>query len=76
MKTLFKYLSVSAIIGFGVLLILEMARIDFPLNSSETRNMLVVVYLFTSLRYHKMELKEKNTEIRKLKASFQSKEMR
>lgn len=70
MKSIYKYVSVASLTGFGVLFLFHFTGIDVPFNTIETRNVLVVVYLVTSLRYHKTVLKEKDITIRHLRAKM------
>lgn len=67
MKKALKIISTIAIALFGVLWVLS--KLDFlaEYNSIDIRNVLVLIYLFTSLKYFQMEVKEKNTEIQSLK---------
>jgi hypothetical protein len=41
-------------------------------NSVDIRNILVLIYLFTSLKYFQMEVKEKNAEIQELKLNLEN----
>jgi hypothetical protein len=40
-------------------------------NSIQIRNVLVFIYLFTSLKYFQMEVKDKNAEIQELKLKLE-----
>lgn len=40
-------------------------------NSIDIRNILVLIYLFTSLKYFQIEVKDKNSEIQELKLKLE-----
>jgi hypothetical protein len=40
-------------------------------NSIDIRNILVLIYLFTSLKYFQIEVKDKNAEIQELKLKLE-----
>ena len=40
-------------------------------NSIDIRNILVLIYLFTSLKYFQLEVKDKNAEIQELKLKLE-----
>jgi len=67
MKTTLKIISTVSIVLFGILWI--SSKFDFltEYNSIDFRNILVLIYLFTSLKYFQMEVKDKNAEIQELK---------
>lgn len=67
MKKTLKIISTVSIILFGILWI--SSKFDFltEYNSIDFRNILVLIYLFTSLKYFQMEVKDKNAEIQELK---------
>ena len=67
MKKTLKIISTVSIILFGILWISN--KFDFltEYNLIDFRNILVLIYLFTSLKYFQMEVKDKNTEIQELK---------
>ena len=67
MKKTLKIISTVSIILFGILWILS--KFDFltKYNSIDFRNILVLIYLVTSLKYFQMEVKDKNAEIQELK---------
>ncbi|WP_425077905.1 hypothetical protein [Psychroserpens sp. S379A] len=67
MKKTLKIISTVSIILFGILWI--SSKFDFltKYNSIDFRNILVLIYLFTSLKYFQMEVKDKNAEIQELK---------
>ena len=67
MKKTLKIISTVSIILFGFLWI--SSKFDFltEYNSIDFRNILVLIYLFTSLKYFQMEVKDKNAEIQELK---------
>lgn len=72
MKKGLKIISTVSIILFGILWI--SGKFDFftEYNSIDFRNILVLVYLFTSLKYFQMEVKDKNAEIQELKLKIEN----
>ena len=72
MKKGLKIISTVSIILFGILWI--SGKFDFftKYNSIDFRNILVLVYLFTSLKYFQMEVKDKNAEIQELKLKIEN----
>lgn len=65
-KLILKYLSDISIISFGVLYIIDKL---FDLEISENgdvKNILILVYVVSTIIYHKMELKNKNAKIQEL----------
>ena len=72
MKKALKIISTVSIILFGILWI--SGKFDFftKYNSIDFRNILVLVYLFTSLKYFQMEVKDKNAEIQELKLKIEN----
>ena len=73
MKKALKIISTVSIVLFGVLWI--SSKFDFlnEFNSIDIRNILVLIYLFTSLKYFQMEVKDKNAEIQDLKLKLKNK---
>ena len=73
MKKILKIISTISIVLFGVLWI--SSKFDFlnEFNSIDIRHILVLIYLFTSLKYFKMEVKDKNAEIQDLKLKLKNK---
>ncbi|XCF07013.1 hypothetical protein ABI125_03920 [Tamlana crocina] len=71
MKKTLKIISTVSIALFGILWILS--KFDFltEYNSIDFRNVLVLIYLLTSLKYFQMELKDKNTKIQELKLKLE-----
>ena len=71
MKKTLKIISTVSIVLFGVLWI--SSKFDFlnEFNSIDIRNILVLIYLFTSLKYFQMEVKDKNAEIQDLKLKLE-----
>jgi len=67
MKKALKIISTVSIVLFGILWITS--KLDFLIeyNSIDFRNILILIYLFTSLKYFQMEVKDKNAEIQELK---------
>ena len=70
MKKILQLISTISILLFGILWISN--KFDFlaQYNSIDFRNFLVLIYLFTSLKYFQMEVKDKNTEIHELKSKL------
>jgi hypothetical protein len=66
MKQVFKIVSTASIILFGISWLMSKFNMLEEYNSMDLRNLLVVIYLFASLRYFQMELKEKNAVIQDL----------
>ena len=74
MKKTFKMISTASILLFGFLWILSKFSILNEFNSIDIRNIFVIIYLFTSLKYFQMEVKDKNTEIQVLKLKLEKTE--
>ncbi|WP_111684381.1 hypothetical protein [Winogradskyella tangerina] len=70
MKKALKIISTVAILMFGILWVFSKFEILTAYNSIDLRNILVVIYLFTSLKYFQMEVKTKNEEIQKLRSQL------
>ena len=71
MKKTLKIISIVSIILFGILWILNKFIDTYEFNTvMDNRNILVLIYLFTSLKYYQMEVKEKNLIIEDLKAKL------
>ncbi len=71
MKKTLKIISTASIVLFSVLWISSKFSFFNELNSIEIRNIVVLIYLFTSLQYFRMEVKDKNAEIQELKLQLQ-----
>lgn len=71
MKKTLKIISTISIVLFGGLWI--SSKFDFlnEFNSIDVRNILVLIYLFTSLKYFQMEVKDKKAEIQDLKLKLE-----
>jgi hypothetical protein len=67
MKKTLKIISTLALILFGVLWVSSKLNFMNEFNSIDIRNILVLIYLFTSLKYFQIEVKDKNAEIQELK---------
>ena len=67
MKKALKIISTISIVLFGILWISSKFEFLTEYNSIDLRNILVLIYLFTSLKYFKMEVNDKNAEIKELK---------
>ena len=72
MKKALKIISTVSIILFGILWISGKFDFFIKYNSIDFRNILVLVYLFTSLKYFQMEVKDKNAEIQELKLKIEN----
>lgn len=70
MKKTLKIISISSILIIAFLWIASEINIANDFNSTEITNVLVVMYLFTSLKYYQMEVKDKNAEISELKVKL------
>ena len=71
MKKTLKIISIVSIILFGILWILNKFIDTSEFNTIlDNRNILVLIYLFTSLKYYQMEVKEKNIIIEDLKTKL------
>ena len=71
MKKTLKIISTVSIVLFGVLWISSKINFLNEFNLTEIRNILVLIYFFTSLKYFQMEVKDKNAEIQDLKLKLE-----
>ena len=71
MKKTLKIISTLALILFGVLWVSSKLNFMNEFNSIDIRNILVLIYLFTSLKYFQIEVKDKNAEIQELKLKLE-----
>jgi len=71
MKKTLKIISTLALILFGVLWVSSKLNFWNEFNSIQIRNVLILIYLFTSLKYFQMEVKDKNSEIQELKLKLE-----
>ena len=71
MKKTLKIISTLALILFGVLWVSSKLNYLNEFNSIDIRNILVLIYLFTSLKYFQIEVKDKNSEIQELKLKLE-----
>jgi hypothetical protein len=71
MKKTLKIVSTVSIVLFGVLWISSKFNFLNEFNSVDIRNILVLIYLFTSLKYFQIEVKDKNAEIQELKLKLE-----
>ena len=71
MKKTLKIISTLALILFGVLWVSSKLNFMNEFNSIDIRNVLVLIYLFTSLKYFQIEVKDKNAEIQELKLKLE-----
>ena len=73
MKRILKTISVFSILIFLILFIgSRITKIEI-FNNVDIRNIFVIIYLITSLYYYKIDSKEKNNEIQKLKSELKKK---
>jgi hypothetical protein len=70
MKKSLKIISIFSIILFGMLWILSNFIDSTGFNTIEIRNILVLIYLFTSLKYYQIEARDKDAVIKELKAKL------
>lgn len=73
MKKTFKILSNISLVLFGVLWLLSKFPNSNDFNSIDIRSVLVLIYLFTNLRYHQIQLEEKNLLIKDLTTKLNEK---
>lgn len=74
MKKFLKYTSLISIVLTGVLYILYRFFSIEPFGNSDIRGLVIIIYLASTLYYYKLELKDKNAEIEKLKYQLSKKE--
>lgn len=74
MKKTLKVIATIAIVFFGLLWISSKFNFLNDYNSLDIRNLFVFIYLFTSLKYYQMEIKDKNSEIMDLKLKLKKQE--
>ena len=67
MKRILKIISTTSILLFGILWIADKFAFLEDYNSIDLRNVLVLVYLVSSLKYFQLVVKDKNEEIGSLK---------
>jgi hypothetical protein len=67
MKKALKLISFAALIASGVFLVLNSFEALEGIVPTELTYLFILIYLIASLRYHQMELKDKNAEIQYLK---------
>ena len=71
MKKALKIISTVSIILFGILWVLEKFEFQVFQKLTVFTDVLVVIYLFTSLKYYQMDVKDKNGEIQELKTKLE-----
>lgn len=71
MKKILKIVATVSIVLFGILFISSKFNFLNEFNSVDIRNILVLIYLFTSLKYFQIEVKDKNAEIQELKLKLE-----
>jgi hypothetical protein len=67
MKKTLKIVSTVSIVLFGILWVSSKFNLFPEFNSPDIRTFFVLIYLFTSLKYFQMEVKDKKVEIQELK---------
>lgn len=70
MKKILKIISTISILLFGILWILSKFNFLLEYNTIDFRNIFVLIYVFTSLKYFQMEIQDKNDEIQNLKSKL------
>lgn len=72
MKKTWKIIATVSSILFAVLWIASTFNFLPEFNTMDNRNLLVLIYLFTSLQYFQMEAKDKNAEIKELRLKMEN----
>ncbi|THD67395.1 hypothetical protein E7Z59_06955 [Robertkochia marina] len=72
MKKAFKITSITSILLFGIAWILHKTT-NLNLFNSDIRLLLVLTYLFTSMRYYQIQVQEKNEVIKELTSGLDDK---
>lgn len=67
MKKALKLISFISLMAFGIFWVLDNFNIAEGIIPTEYTYLFIIIYLITSLRYHQLELKDKNSEIQSLK---------
>ena len=67
MKKALKAVSLIAILIFGILWVSSKFTVESNWNNADVRGVLVLLYLVTSNKFYKLEIKDKNEEIAALK---------
>ena len=75
MKKILKIVATVSIVLFVILFISSKFNFLNEFNSVDIRNILVLIYLFTSLKYFQMEVKEKNAENQELKLKLKNEKL-
>jgi hypothetical protein len=71
MKKMLKIISTVSIVLFFILLISKNFDFMKEFNTMNISNILVLIYLVSSLRYFQMEVKDKDSEIQDLKLKLE-----
>ncbi|OIQ30440.1 MAG: hypothetical protein BM564_03475 [Bacteroidetes bacterium MedPE-SWsnd-G2] len=66
MKNILKYVSISALVLFGLLIAEYKFYNNLSFNNGDLRNLFVLIYLFTNLKYYQYVVKEKDELIENL----------
>ena len=67
MKKALKAVSLISILIFGILWVSSKFTVESNWNNADVRGVLVLLYLVTSNKFYKLEIKDKNEEIAALK---------
>ena len=71
MKKALKIISAVSIILFGILWVSKKFEFQTFQKLTDFTGVLVLIYLFTSLKYYQMDTKDKNAEIQELKTKLE-----
>ena len=72
MKKILKLIATVSILLFAVLWIASKFNFLPEFNTMDFRNLLVVIYLLTSLKFFQMQAKEKDAKIQELKLKLEN----
>lgn len=72
MKKALKIIYIASMLIFAFLWILSKFTTDLQFNTIEIRNIFVIIYLISSLKYYQMEVNDKEVEIKRLKTKLKS----
>tara|TARA_R110002072_G_scaffold32160_2_gene98512 strand:- start:1184 stop:1438 length:255 start_codon:yes stop_codon:yes gene_type:complete len=69
-KIVLKYISDISIVSFGILYIID-RLFDVEISENDdVKHILILIYVASTIIYQKMELKDKNAEIKKLESEL------
>lgn len=66
MKKVIQNISITALMLFIILFVTNKLNINIPYNSSDVQSLVVLIYLFTRMKYNQMEINEKEQTIKEL----------